>query len=449
VRNYFKLIVIGLQLCCSALAYSSTTTPATPAAKAPAARKMPIHFSGNLRSYYFTREYGNPAQDNQSAFSLGGRLNMLTDPFWNGFRIGGTVYTAQPLGLTPDSFQRQDRTLPGSPITVLGQSFGEYRSPYLLMRIGNQLVTTPWLNDADSRMIPATYQGLYGVVTPMTGLDVFGMRMISYKSRTADHFTKTNLYDALNINTTSVAVLNNKTDIGTLAFGASYKMHTVNIKAWVYHFYDYANLAWLDMHYKLVTNSRLKPLFGLQLGHEWNDGSEILNSAGLGSTRADILGALLGLEIEHGGIMLAGNVLPRYGKAYRNGDVVSPYTSGYISDPLYTTSMIQGLVEKAAGTAVKVTAHYNFFGETLLVMASYAKYFTSPYLTNTNETDVDVTYKPEGVFKHLSIRDRLGFMNGNKSFGRFIYNRIMLEYDFLGDEKPKENENPDILRRFI
>jgi hypothetical protein len=440
VRNFLITVLIGLQLLGSSLVYGANKVPpppAIPVKKAPAKHTLPIHFGGNIRSYYFTREYGNPALDTQSAFSLGGKLSMLTDPFWNGFRIGGTVYTAQSLGLNSNYYLRQDRTLPGSPITVLGQSFGEYQNHYLLMRIGNQLVTTPWVNDADSRMIPSTYQGLYAVLTPVAGLDIFGMRLISFKGRPADHFTKTNLYNVLNVSSANVLKLGNKTDIGTLAFGASYKIHTLNMKAWVYHFYNFANLTYFDMHYKLETSSRIKPLFGFQLGHEWNDGSEILNSVGQGSTRADIFGALLGLESEHGGILVGGDVLPRYTNAYRNGDVVSPYTSGYISDPLYTTSMTAGLIEKAAGTAVKVTVHYNFFADTLLVMASYAKYFTSPYMANTNETNVDVTFKPQGVFKNLSIRERIGFLNGNKSVGHFIYNRVMLEYDFLGSDGKK------------
>jgi hypothetical protein len=425
---YLRVILIVLFW---ALGFNAQALANNPVKTSAKPKKLPVHFTGNIRSYYFTREFGNPRLDTQSSFSLGGRITVLTDPFWNGFRIGGTVYTAQGMGLNSDYYLRQDRTLPGSPITVLGQSFGEYQSRYLLMRVGNQLITTPWLNDADSRMIPATYQGLYTVVTPVTGLDLFGMRLISFKSRTADHFSKTNLYNTLNVGIGSIPALGNKTDIGTLAFGASYKMHTLNIKTWVYHFYNFANLAYLDVHYKLVTSSSIKPLFGLQLGHEWNAGSEILNSIGLGSTHADIFGALLGLENEHAGIILAGNILPRYQGAYRNGDVVSPYTSGYISDPLYTTSMTAGLIEKAAGSAVKVTAHYNLFGDTVLVMASYAKYFTSPYLHNTNETNIDVTYKPTGLFKHLSIRDRLGFLNGNKTFGHYINNRVMLEYNFV------------------
>jgi hypothetical protein len=432
VRNQPKLgSIVLLLLSLSGTALGAETRLSSPA-HVPAKPKLPLQFTGNLRSYYFTREYGNPGLDTQSAFSLGGKLSFLTNPFWNGFRIGGTVYTAQSLGLNSDYYLRQDRTLPGSPVTVLGQAFGQYENPYVFVRVGNQLITTSWLNDADSRMIPATYQGLYLAVTPVTGLDLIGFRQISFKGRPADHFTKTNLYNPLNVGSGAVTALGNKTDIGTLAFGIKYIRDDLHMHAWIYHFYNYANLAYADMRYKLATAAKVNPLFAWQLAHEWNDGSEILNSVGMGTTRADVVGALLGVEAANWGVTLAGNILPKYHGAYRNGDVVSPYTTGYISDPLFTTSMTAGLIEKAAGSAVKLTAHYDFFNETLLCSASYAKYYTAPYLHNTDETDLDVTFKPQGIFKNLSIRDRIGFLNGNLSYGHFIYNRVMLEYDFLG-----------------
>lgn len=427
----FCCFIASLSLC--TLAFGDTVTPLT-VDKVPTNRFLPpfpIHFDGDIRSYYFTREYSDPAVDNQSAFSLGGKINALTDEFWHGFKIGGTLYTAQSLGLDSDSPLRQDKSLPGSPVTVLGQSFGQYQNQFILARLGNQIVKTSWLNDADSRMIPAAYQGLYVAVTPLPGWDLVGMRMISFKGRTNSHFTKTNLYDEEDRGT-PVLKLDNKTDIGSLNFGSTYEYKDIlHAHAWFYHFYNYANLAYADVKYTLETNSKVTPLAGLQLGNEWNDGSEILNSAGQGNTQAQIIGALIGIKALDGKISLGVNYLPKHNGAFGNGDVVSPYTSGYISDPLYTTSMIAGLVEKAAGTAFKITAEYNFFDKALNVIATYAKYNTQPYLHNTDETDLDVTFRPTGLFKHLSIRNRIGFLNGNQHLGHFVYNRVMLQYDIL------------------
>jgi hypothetical protein len=34
------------------------------------------------------------------------------------------------------------------------------------------------------------------------------------------------------------------------------------------------------------------------------------------------------------------------------------------------------------------------------------------------------------LLKGLSLRNRLGILNGNPTTGRFVYNRVMLQYDF-------------------
>ena len=59
--------------------------------------------TGQIRNYYFTRNYVHAAKLDQFAFSIGGDLHILTGAFWSGFRIGATAYTAQPLGLNSDN----------------------------------------------------------------------------------------------------------------------------------------------------------------------------------------------------------------------------------------------------------------------------------------------------------------------------------------------------------
>jgi hypothetical protein len=432
------ITLLNVTFCPMAMGATSTQAPSAPilidaAPPAPKYPPIPIHVDGNIRSYYFTRDFGtsNPNIKDQSSFSLGGKINALTDAFWGGFKIGATLYTAQSLGLNSDNFQTQDRTLPGSPITVLGQTYGQFKNDRILARLGNQIIRTSWMNDADSRMIPAIYQGLYVEATVLPGWDLVGMRTISFKGRPNSHFTKTNLYDEEDLGTVEPA-LHNKTDIGALAVGSTYEYKkSVRGNAWLYHWYNFANLAYADVRYYHINSTKYTPYFGLQVGDEWNDGSEILNSIGLGQTKAQIFGALIGMKAWDGKISISMNYLPKYSGAFQNGDVVSPYTSGYLSDPLFTTSMISGLIEKAAGTAFKITAEYNFFDQAVNVIMSYAKYNTQPFIHNTDETDFDVTFRPRGLFKNLSIRNRIGFLNGNQRVGHFVYNRFMLEYDFL------------------
>ena len=108
--------------------------------------------------------------------------------------------------------------------------------------------------------------------------------------------------------------------------------------------------------------------------------------------------------------------------------------SARANDPLYTTSMIAGLVDKTAGEAWKIAGTAYVFEKQLQFTASYARYYTQPYLPNTGETDFDVTYafnkanyKP---LRGLSLRNRLGIMTGDPTRGTFYYDRIMLQYSF-------------------
>jgi hypothetical protein len=388
-----------------------------------------LHIDGNIRTYFFDREFTNPNLDNQSAFSLGGKINVLTDPFLSGFRLGGTVYTAQSLGLNSHNPANVDATLPASPVTALGQAFLQYQNVYILGRLGNQIITNPWVNEADSRMIPATYQGIKINLMPTPNLILSGMRLIRFKSRVSATFTPTNAYTPGQLGT-PVPALTNKTVIGSLIFGAQYKYKTLNAQLWDYRFYNFSHLAYGDINYKFENKTIVKPIIGAQVGTQWSDGSNLLQSVGLGSTKGTVFGAMLGAEIADGKVTLNYNLLPKMAGAFRNGDIISPYSSGYISDPLYTTSMIAGLIEKASGSAAKVAAQYTFFSKQLILFASYAKYNTKPFFPSTDETDLDAIYLPKGIFKNLSLRYRVGFLNGNPATGHFVYNRVMFEYDF-------------------
>ncbi len=408
---------------------SSFNAPPLPPKPAAVPQLIPhVKIDGDIRAYFFDREYSNPALDTQDALSFGGKINMLTDPFLNGFRVGATVYTAQPFGLNSHNPMRADKSLPSSPVTTLGQAFLQYQNTMLLGRIGNQTIDTPWLNQADSRMIPAAYQGIYATLNPTHDLTFTGMRIIRFKPRIASRFTQTNLYNSTNLVTT-VASVGNKTDIGTLTFGAQFQHGGLNASLWEYKFYNYSNLAYADFGYKWNTQSWLKPVVGAQAGTQWGDGNNVLQSVGAGTPYGSVFGALIGAEIADAKISLAYNLLPKRSGAFHNGDIISPYTSGYESDPLYTTEMISGLIEKAAGSAIKFKLQFDLFQKQMQLSASYAYYHTQPFTPNTDETNFDAMYLPNGIFKNLSLRYRVGFLSGNPA-GHFVYNRLMFQYSF-------------------
>ena len=136
------------------------------------------HIDGQIRSYYFSRLYGTPNTVNAYAYSLAGRINIVTAPFLTGFRVGVSFYTANALGTQPGNPARIDKTLMGtSPsVNALGQAYLEYRDKWGTAKVGNQLVDTPWLNRVGGRMIPATYQGVTLKAYPFSSLKLSALR---------------------------------------------------------------------------------------------------------------------------------------------------------------------------------------------------------------------------------------------------------------------------------
>jgi hypothetical protein len=389
-------------------------------------------FYGYIRQYDFIRDYSNPTISNQDAFSLGGSLGVLTAPVLTGFQLGATYYTAQSFGINSNKPSEVDETLPGHALSNLGQAFlqysGQYEGAKYLIRGGDQIVNTPWVNDADTRMVPATYQGAYGTFSPTSSLEITGLRLIAYKSRTVNPFTQTNLYNPSNGGT--LTQLGNTTNPGVAAGGIHYKPEAIDTQLWYYQFYDFAKLFYTDFSYTFRKKETVRPIVGVQFLREWSDGNLLQQVAG-GVAHAMDYGAMAGLDIGDNFNVTAGyDDIPSYSGAFKNGDIVSPYTVGYTSDPLYTTSMIAGLIEKAIGHAMKGAATYYAFDHHLRFILSDAEYYTAPALPNTNEADFDVTYLPQGKLKGLSLRNRVGIEKGVVNFHQFIYERVMLQYSF-------------------
>ncbi|MHB8255197.1 MAG: OprD family outer membrane porin [Acidiferrobacter sp.] len=386
--------------------------------------------NGDLRAYDFTRHYSGPVAG-QSAFSLGGAINILSGTV-DGVSGGASFYTAHSLGLNRTNPALVDGTLAGfGRIDTIGQAFLQYQNHRVLVRAGDQLLATPWMNASDARMIPATYQGLFASVKPFAGLTVSALRMTRFKSRASNGFSQTDLYNSTGtFNIGGTGGLTGKTEPGAAAVGADYHTGGLKVATWGYEFYDLAKLADAQGSYTFSGIGGFKPFVGGQFVRETGSGAQYL-----GTVNATVYGAVVGIKHNSDQLRLGYNDLPAHAGAFGNGDVVSPYTTGYATDPLYTTSMIQGMVDrKTTGHALKLSAVTFLMQHKVRLIASFADYFntlTPSYSSaRTNEADIDLTYFLSGSLKGLSIRDRVGIAHNIPVIHKFVYNRVMVEYDF-------------------
>lgn len=403
-------------------------------------------FDAQLRAYYFRRDYATPSVPNASSFALAGIFNYQTARFLDGFSVGASYFTANALGTHETSTARIDTTLIGAAnsINALGQAFIQYASHRAVVRIGDQLVATPWAGPSDGRVLPATYQAAYGKFTPAAGVTLHLLRILRYKGRTADnYFHDNNYYPPTWRGDANYGGLGNlpagaPNTAGTLAFGADYQNGGLKSTVWYYHFYDFAHMLYGQGDYALSLQSPIEPFAGAQAVREWGEsnvfvqtGTTLFGQPGT-ATGNLTLGLTIGVKGYGASLSLAYNRMRSQGAGVLGGGaLISPYTTNFSSDPLYTSSMIRGLVELGPGSAWKLMATADALGKKLQLMASLARYRTA---FNGNDTEIyfDVIYLPDGWFRGLSLRNRLEIGNGPVNPGRryFLYNRVQLVYSF-------------------
>ncbi|MDD2659836.1 MAG: OprD family outer membrane porin [Methylococcales bacterium] len=422
--------------------------------------------SGQLRSYYFSRLYGAGSPPDQNAYSLGGLFN-IESPSIYGFSAALSFYTANSLGThnTHDATD-VDTTLAGlqSSTNALGQAFAQYKySDMVKVRAGNQLIDTPWVNPSDSRMIPATYQGFYGEALPLKTLNLYeplknlklsAMRIYSWKSRTSGGYYDDNLYYQTNYDGDPLfggapALSRNAPGApGTAAISASTKFKGANAQIWYYDFYNFANMIHADATYSFKSSIGINPYISGQYVREWEKNSLLNSNSGAGringytgnGINTNVWGARTGIVYDVGNAIIGkGDLSVAYNKlnyasgAVGGGAIISPYTTGYATDPLYTTTMIRGLVEMGPGQAFKVNLTQNFWEDRFRLTLAYGGY-SLHNLGYADDEYVDLTYFPKGFMKGFSIRDRMevaqGAALGGGRMSHFIYNRVMLNYEF-------------------
>jgi len=398
-----------------------------------------VQVDGKVRAYYFTRQFTPNNNADVNAFSLAGIINLHTDQAADGWGFGVTGMTAQSLGL--NSAIQPDTTLMStrSQFSTLGQLYLQYRSKMfvpVLVRAGDQELSTPWMGGSDSRVLPATYQAVLLQVNPIDHLSVYAIRETAWKSRTSSDFHQDNLYynsnwggDFMYGGGPAVIGATGPRFGGTLAIGADYKANGINARLWYYGFYSFANMYYGEATYTYKTGSGYDPFIGIQGLTENLSASKSYLGAKVDS---QVEGFKVGVNIPHGSIFVAYDKVNDKAGAYGNGTVVSPFTASYATDPLWTTSMIRGLVEMGPGHGWKVKGTYKLFDNQLRLMAAYAKYNTKTKGNPTN-TYGDVTWFFNGALKGLSLRDRIEVSHGKLANGghdSFVYNRVMAEYKF-------------------
>jgi len=354
--------------------------------------------------------------------SFGGNLAVINPLYPNALNPANTGQTSGNPTANP--------FLPTNRIIFPNELFGEYKLPNLFQAdVGWLYINTPWLTSSDPiALIQPTFRGALLNFQLSKDILITGLATDGYMPISATGFTQATLYNNRYDYGTLTPNILNDTSPSAYALGVQYGMNNAwKANFWGYQFTDYASMLYADTKYTLTLTPNLNLVFAGQAGEQGSQGNNVLAQAGYGTPQSRLVGLQFAVNYTWFDFVASYNTVFGNNTAYEGGGLVSPYTYQLATDPLYTTSTVAGLVEKSAGSAVKLAPTFNFFGNTFTITPSYATYYTNPY-PNSQEYDLTLSYALPGV-KGLSFNGYLAYLQQSQQVGGNVkYTQLFASY---------------------
>ena len=286
-----------------------------------------------------------------------------------GFSVGGLLTVMNPFAANYTHYNSQNNAaqlLPANQQITPQELFAQYQYKNIIevdagyIGINN----SPWLTYYQNDILNlVTYQGASVNLHPGPGWMITALAFNGSQLIGENGFSQQTLYNnAFDYGTGTANIVDHGSE-GTIALGTSYtnKANNFGFRLWAYQFSEYANLLYADSNLKLFANQDLSFNIAAQAAIEGGTAGNTFYNAGYGEVQSNMLGIQLAMSYDWFRLQLGYNNIWGPKDAYAGGGIVSPYTYQYSSDPLYTTSWMQGLVEKSAGSAYKIAMPLGFF----------------------------------------------------------------------------------------
>jgi len=448
---------------------SSSRSNAVPV---PTAQPGRLLVTGRLRGYSFDRvnHVQNTANPDRHAteFSFEPHLDYRigNTPLNIGYSYSG-AYGFGLDGTKPGANNHVDNTLPGYPLdSPVHEAYLQYKTSYDTFTVGDQELNYSWTPASDTRVQPVSYQA-FDSSAKLSKTLTFGLTdIVRFQARNSSNFEPNTLLTAPYSGATPVIAKSGTQTPGTLRLGLSYTpISNVAITAENYQFYDIASLTYAEGRYGVVPSSKANPYLAVQFVNEVSLGQNQLGrisnhtfGAQLGATVAKGVQVTVSTDIApwHYALVHAksttaasafyfapgggtGSVEKLGTGLYRvaYGGIASPYTDTYTSDPLYTTMLTQGMVERrSAGNSGKIALTYTTPNKQFRFIAAegYFQYSNEIARNITSEYDLDGTYYlnkvRSGPYHGLLVRVRYASRSVPAIPDNFQYQRFQTEYDF-------------------
>lgn len=395
------------------------------------------HYAGAVSvvadSNIFPRS-GNNRAINTNTFQLWGQTDR-----WNGFALGGTLQGAQSTVQVG-----QPNTYASEGVLSPSQTYIDYKfSNILQFTVGNMLLATPWVSSTNSA--PAgpiftnynnTYLGFSTDIKVLDSLVLSGFHAYSYIQYPNSFPSSSNLYT---IKGGPFADFGETDNTGVTGVAAKWNpTPAYNANLWFYEFSSYANMWYFDNNFRVKLDDAYSMDVGLQaLNQSSNDNSIVANITLPGTDKpaglinSNVIGVKWGLNVPHDFFSISYNNMFGPNGSFLNGGMVTPYTFGLGSDPLYTTPALTSLAEIGSGYAYTVKNTYRMLQDQLAINLSYSSFHINQVFAG--QPDAPVTEIDAGTIynwtKNLNTFARIIYVY-NPVFGVQWQPRLIVNYTF-------------------
>jgi hypothetical protein len=367
-------------------------------------------------------------------FAYGGNIFGQTGQI-AGFSFGGLFTVMNPFYSTqinPNDINYQAQTTPINRQITPQELFAEYQYSNIVQVDAGYIGinNSPWLTYYQNNVLNlVTYQGATVNIHPLNGWLITALAFNGSQLIGENGFSQQTMYNSTFDFGTQTANIVDHGSPATTALGASYTTsnNKFGFRLWAYQFEDYANMLYADSNLKLEATKDLSFNIALQAAIEGGTPNNALYEHDYSQIQSNMAGLQLSMNYSWFGLQLAYNSIWGPSDAYAGGGLVSPYTYQYATDPLFTTSWMQGMVEKSAGTAYKISTPLTFLDNNLVISPSYAYYNTSDYPISA-EYDLTVSYSIPQI-KGFTVFAGLGYQSIlNPDIDNVYSGQIMFSY---------------------
>ncbi len=238
-------------------------------------------YSGEIRTGYLMTHPEMSVENTMDDFAAAGQLKIVTAS-WNGFQLGGAFYTSHSITQTDGEGYNDEFAGPDQHYNLLAEAYIDYTSGDLNLRLGRQLIDTPFADSDDIRMTPHTFEALVGNYALGNGFKL-----------TAGWMTRWQGFDAGFPRDAGFDDMVQDSD-GTFMLGGSYGDEIFEASAWYYSVVDVVNVFYGDIMLPITLGENVTLTLGAQLTLQHDD----TNSKTAAEIGSELNGELFGVMAE-------------------------------------------------------------------------------------------------------------------------------------------------------